>query len=125
MIVVDALDEAEYLASPSGANLLLLPRVLPLGIFIIATSRRETEEKMPLRIDIPEQMKRELRQDESGNKADIVEYIHLSHVEVVKKRRASASRTSCASFRFQSTGWRKDLDGVCVASLLMMASRLW
>jgi hypothetical protein len=75
VIVVDALDEAEDLGSPSGANLLLLPRVLPLGIFIIATSRRETEEKMPLRIDIPEQMKRELSQDESGNKADIVEYI--------------------------------------------------
>ncbi len=75
IIVVDALDEADDLSPQTGANVLLLPRVLPPGIFLIATLRREPEEKIRLRIDIPEQMKRELRQDEPGNSADIAEYI--------------------------------------------------
>ena len=75
VIVVDALDEAEDLSPQSGANVLFLPRVLPQGIFIIVTLRREREEKIQLLITIPEQMKRELRQDEPGNSADIVEYI--------------------------------------------------
>jgi hypothetical protein len=55
---------------------LSVPSVLPPGIFIIATLRREPKEKIQLRIDIPEQIERDLRQDESGNSADIVEYIH-------------------------------------------------
>jgi hypothetical protein len=75
IIVVDALDEAEDLSPQTGANVLLLPRVLPPGIFLIATLRREPKEKIQLRIDIPEQIERDLRQDESGNSADIVEYI--------------------------------------------------
>jgi hypothetical protein len=75
VIVVDALDEAEDLSPQSGANVLFLPRVLPPGIFIIATSRREPKEDVRLRIDIPEQIERDLRQDEPGNSADITEYI--------------------------------------------------
>ncbi len=75
VIVVDALDEAEDISPQSGANVLFLPRVLPQGIFIIATSRREPKEEIRLRIDIPEQMERNLRQDEPGNSADITEYI--------------------------------------------------
>ena len=77
VIVVDALDEAEDLNPQSGSNILFLPTVLPQGIYIIATSRRETEEKIRLRIDIPEQMKRYLIQDEPGNSADITEYIQV------------------------------------------------
>ncbi len=46
VIVVDALDEAENLSPQSGANVLFLPRVLPQGIFIIATLRREPKEKI-------------------------------------------------------------------------------
>lgn len=75
IIVVDALDEAEDLSPQTGANVLLLPRVLPPGIFLIATLRREPKEKIQLRIDIPEQMERHLQQDEPGNSADIDEYI--------------------------------------------------
>jgi ATPase family associated with various cellular activities (AAA) len=75
VIVVDALDEAAVLSPPSGVNVLSLPRVLPPGIFIVATSRREPKEKIRLRIDIPEQIERDLRQDEPGNSADIAEYI--------------------------------------------------
>jgi len=74
VIVVDALDEAEELSPRSGGNILFLPDTLPAGIFIIATLRRE-KEKMQLRINIPEQMKRDLEQNESGNRADIAEYI--------------------------------------------------
>lgn len=74
VIVVDALDEAAVLSPPSGANVLSLPSFLPPGIFIVATTRRE-KEKIQLRIDIPEQKRRELTQDEPGNSADIFEYI--------------------------------------------------
>ena len=77
VIVVDALDEAEDLAPQSGANVLFLPRILPQGIFIIATSRREPREKISLRIDIPEQVRRDLKQDEPGNSKDIAEYIKV------------------------------------------------
>jgi hypothetical protein len=75
VIVVDALDEADDLDSQSEANVLLLPRVLPRGIFIVTTSRRETKEKMRLLITIPEQIERKLLQDEAENKADIVVYL--------------------------------------------------
>ncbi len=75
VIVVDALDEAEDRNAPSRANVLLLPRILPPGIFMVTTSRRETEEKMRLLITIPEQIRRELRQNESSNRADITSYL--------------------------------------------------
>lgn len=75
VIVVDALDEAEDLSPPSGSNVLFLPRMLPPGIFLIATLRREPKEKIRLRIDMPEQLERDLKQDEPGNGADISEYI--------------------------------------------------
>jgi len=73
VIVVDALDEAEDLSPPTGANLLLLPRVLPPGIFIVATSRKED---IQLRIDPLAQIKeRKLEHNEPGNKRDLAEYL--------------------------------------------------
>jgi hypothetical protein len=75
IIVVDALDEADDLSPQTGENVLLLPRVLPPGIFLIVTLRREPKERIQLRIDIPEQIERDLRQDEPGNSVDIAEYI--------------------------------------------------
>ena len=40
IIAIDALDEVELFGQLSGANILLLPRLLPEGVHIILTSRR-------------------------------------------------------------------------------------
>lgn len=73
VIVVDALDEASDRNPKTGANILFLPRTLPKGIFIIASSRRLPD--LQLRVDIPEQTRREITQDEVGNIADIRQFV--------------------------------------------------
>jgi hypothetical protein len=72
VIVVDALDEVDNTGLSAGANLLYLPRVIPQGIFIVATTRRE---QLPLRIDIGEQGSLFIEQDDAGNVADITMYV--------------------------------------------------
>jgi hypothetical protein len=72
VIVIDALDEVDNTGLSAGANLLYLPRVLPEGIFIVATTRRE---QLPLRIEISEQDSLFIEQDDAGNVADITMYV--------------------------------------------------
>jgi hypothetical protein len=72
VIVVDALDEVDNTGLSAGVNLLYLPRILPQGIFIVATTRRE---QLPLRIDISEQGSLFIEQDAAGNIQDITLYI--------------------------------------------------
>lgn len=72
VIVVDALDEVDNTGLSAGANTLYLPRVLPEGIYIVATARRE---ELPLRIDISEQGSLFIEQDDAGNVADITLYV--------------------------------------------------
>lgn len=71
-IVIDALDEVDNTGLSAGANLLYLPRILPQGIFIVATTRRE---QLPLRIDISEQDSLFIEQDVAGNVEDIRLYV--------------------------------------------------
>ncbi len=74
-IVVDALDEVDNLGLTPGTNTLYLPLTLPEGIYVICTMRREKDEKVPLRIDMPEQLSLFIEQDEAGNIADVREYV--------------------------------------------------
>lgn len=72
VIVVDALDEVDTTGLSAGTNLLYLPRLLPPGVFIVATTRRE---QLSLRIDINEQGSLFIEQDDAGNVADITLYV--------------------------------------------------
>jgi len=71
ILLVDALDEADAAAQPTGVNRLYLPLTLPPGVYIVATSRRGIAD---LRIDC-EQQRLEIAQDEEGNLADVQEFI--------------------------------------------------
>lgn len=77
VIVVDALDEVDNTGMPPGANTLYLPLMLPEGVYMVCTMRRETDANMPLRIDMPQQLSMYIEQDNKGNIADIEEYITL------------------------------------------------
>jgi hypothetical protein len=75
-IVVDALDEADPLGLPAGANTLYLPMMLPPGIYLIVTMRQ-----VPLNLRIEcEQDTLDIEQDEAGNIADIHEYVEQEAV---------------------------------------------
>ena len=82
VIVVDALDEAEHGSTQAGTgvNVLCLPHTLPPGIFIIATARRETTEILRLRVDLAEQVVRQLLQDEPHNHDDIVQLLRAQMI---------------------------------------------
>lgn len=71
VIVVDALDEADSLGMPKGANTLYLPMMLPQGIYMVVTTRKTP---LSLRIDC-EQQTLDIEQDQVGNIADIGEYV--------------------------------------------------
>ncbi|HEY4593057.1 MAG TPA: hypothetical protein VIJ61_11660, partial [Thermoanaerobaculia bacterium] len=71
LILVDALDEADASTLTPGANPLYLPPMLPPGIFLVATTRREA---MSLRIDC-EQQTLDIEQDSAGNLADVREFV--------------------------------------------------
>jgi hypothetical protein len=71
LLLVDALDEADASALTPGANLLYLPTMLPPGIFLVATTRREA---LGLRIEC-EQQTLDIEQDSEGNLADVREFV--------------------------------------------------
>ena len=51
VLVVDALDEADRRDLPNTANVLLLPRILPAGVHVLVSSRRDQD--VPLRVSTP------------------------------------------------------------------------
>ena len=71
MILVDALDEADSGTLTPGANPLYLPTILPPGVFMIVTTRREA---LGLRIECEEQTL-DIEQDSQGNVADVREFV--------------------------------------------------
>lgn len=77
VIVVDALDEVDNLGLSAGTNTLYLPLTLPVGIYFICTMRREIDERVPLRIDMAEQLPLFIEQDNQGNIADVREYVTI------------------------------------------------
>jgi len=72
VIVVDALDEVDTTDATTGANVLYLPIMLPTGVYIVATMRRDKD--VNLRIQCEQQMF-EIKQDDARNIADISERI--------------------------------------------------
>lgn len=70
VIVVDALDEADRAQPGSGANRLFLPRTLPPGVFVIATTRDANPE---LVVDAETEIW--IREDDPANKKDVGEYV--------------------------------------------------
>lgn len=71
MILVDALDEADASTLTPGANPLYLPSILPPGVFLVATTRREA---LGLRMDCEHQTL-DIEQDSAGNLADVQEFV--------------------------------------------------
>jgi hypothetical protein len=71
VVLVDALDEADDTGLPLDANRLFLPATLPLGVFIVATSRELHDYR--LAVDVMEEVT--LRDDDPRNRQDIVRYI--------------------------------------------------
>lgn len=77
LIVVDALDESAADALPAGANPLLLPAIVPAGVFVVLTRRAD---EMPLRVDC-ERDQLHLQHDSPHNLADVRQYIE-SHLDL-------------------------------------------
>lgn len=71
VILIDALDEAENVGLPTGANRLFLPRVLPDGVFFVMTSR----EQMDYRLDVDRRKDLHVRDDDPANLDDIRAYV--------------------------------------------------
>lgn len=71
VFLVDALDEADSTHLTPGANPLYLPMILPPGVFLVVTTRREP---LGLRID-GEQQTLDIEQDSAGNLADVQEFV--------------------------------------------------
>lgn len=74
IVLVDALDESDRSGLAPGANTLCLPETLPPGVYVVATTRREGETNLPLRIDC-EQQTLFLDQDGAENLADVEEMV--------------------------------------------------
>ncbi len=72
VIVVDALDEVDTTDATTGANVLYLPIMLPTGVYIVATMRRD--KAVNLRIACEHKFF-DLKQDDARNIADISERI--------------------------------------------------
>jgi hypothetical protein len=71
IIVVDALDEANYQGQAIGENILCLPRSLPKGVYVVATARNGP---LGLVLDC-EQDSLSIGQDDDRNNADIHTFI--------------------------------------------------
>jgi hypothetical protein len=71
VIVIDALDEAEDVGLPPGQNRLRLPRVLPQGVFIVVTTREESD----FRLDVDSLRNIWIRDDDPKNEADVAAYV--------------------------------------------------
>lgn len=71
VILVDALDEAEDTGLHPGANRLLLPPVLPAGVFFIITTREQAD----CRLFVEHREDIYLRDDDPDNLADVRQYL--------------------------------------------------
>jgi hypothetical protein len=85
VIAVDALDEADDTGLPPGANRLFLPPDLPAGVYIVASSRPQTDQRLftSSRRDI------HLRDNDPRNLADIERYVRgyiTAHEERMRLR---------------------------------------
>ncbi|MFF5076253.1 AAA family ATPase [Actinoplanes sp. NPDC000266] len=71
VVVVDALDEAEDYGPSSAANRLLLPRVLPPGVFFVVSSREEFDYRLVV------DRREDVHLEDSGaeNMADVHTYV--------------------------------------------------
>lgn len=80
IIIVDGLDEVDNHGLPPGANTLLLPLILPRGIYIVITTRRTP---LQLRIECEQQIL-DIEQDSAGNIADVRTYLEqaMSHAGI-------------------------------------------
>jgi hypothetical protein len=81
VVLVDALDESEGEALPAGANQLFLPPTLPTGVFVIASTREETDQRLLVepRVDLY------LRDEDPRNLHDVRTYIRsfvVAHPDV-------------------------------------------
>ena len=74
IILIDALDEADHQDTALGNNVLHLPKILPNGVFIVATCR-QTE--IPLSVECEHEYY-EIRQDSKQNIGDIQKYVEKS-----------------------------------------------
>jgi hypothetical protein len=72
VIIVDGLDEVDSANTPVGENLLYLPEIIPDGVFIIVTMRKD--EGIKPRIDC-EQGELYIDHDSADNLADIADFI--------------------------------------------------
>jgi hypothetical protein len=74
VLLIDALDESDRSGLAPGANTLCLPESLPAGVYVVATTRREGEANLPLRIDC-EQTTLFLDSNGADNLADVEEFV--------------------------------------------------
>jgi hypothetical protein len=81
VVAVDALDEAEDVGLPSGANRLFLPPSLPEGVYVVASTREQYDYRLfvDLRRDIY------LKDDDPRNLQDVGSYIR-EHVAANQER---------------------------------------
>ena len=94
VILVDALDEADSSVLTPGANPLYLPLILPPGVFMIVTTRREA---LGLRIECEEQTL-DIEQDSQGNLADVREFVESRLVAVGVRAYIAAQGLDEATF---------------------------
>lgn len=71
VLAVDSLDESSQTEMPSAANILYLPRSLPKGVFVVATTRWLDN----MRLDVSREKLFDLRSEDKNNQEDIDAYI--------------------------------------------------
>jgi hypothetical protein len=84
VVAVDALDEAEHVGLPPGANRLFLPPGLPAGVWFVVSTREEAQSRLyadPM-VDIY------VRDDDPRNLADVKAYIG-EYIEANRERMQS------------------------------------
>ena len=105
VICIDALDEADSAEQRDGVNVLCLPRYLPDGVHVIATSRGL--DQLPLRTDVTRD-NFFLRQDSAENMADIEAYLRCrledGTVMAALGRHRLAAETFVKALREKSQG---------------------
>jgi mRNA-degrading endonuclease toxin of MazEF toxin-antitoxin module len=94
VILVDALDEADPDTLTPGANPLYLPTILPPGVFMIVTTRREA---LGLRIECEEQTL-DIEQDSQGNVADVREFVESRLAAEGVRAYIAAQKLDAATF---------------------------
>ena len=75
IIVIDALDEVDSKERKAAANVLNLPDILPKGLYIIATLRKDSDIHLPDNSASNEPKEREIFHDSPENMLDIEKYL--------------------------------------------------